>query len=228
MKRLSSYSLFLLLMALLFGGDLLAQKQNREQDFQIWSDVSASYKLNKKWKLDGEVGLRTRENSQLLKQYYLEFGGRYKINKRFNVVARYRFVSYYEFGKSAIHRINFDVIYDNKWKRFSYDIRLRYQQGWYLSNSKQEFYARVLRSKFELSYDIRKNKLEPYFSLEHYLGLNGDILGLTAQLRWTLGLEYPITKWSDLALAYRLEQEFYRNNPINAYILLISYKIDIN
>lgn len=228
MRLCKSYIAFFLLMASMFVGVGHVSAQDREEDFQVWGDVSASYKLNKKWKVDGEVGLRTRENSELLKQYYLEFGGRYKINKRFNVAARYRFVSYYEFGKSAIHRINVDFIYDNKWKRFKYDIRLRYQQGWYLSNSKQEFYARVLRSKFKVSYDIRKNKLEPFFSFEHYLGLNGDMRGLTAQIRWTLGAEYPVTKWSDIALAYRFEQEYYSYNPLNAHILMVSYKIDLN
>lgn len=223
-----SYSAFLVMIAMLIGFSFSAYAQEREQDFQIWSDVSAGYKINKKWKIGGEIGLRSRENSQLLKQYYLEFGGRYKINKRFNLSADYRFVSYYEFGKSAIHRFNVDLTYDNKWKRFKYDIRLRYQQGWYLSNSKQEFSAKFLRTKFKLSYNIRKNKLEPFFSFEHYLGLNGDMLWLTAQIRWTLGAEYPVNKWSDIALAYRIEQEFYRSSPMNAYILMISYKVDLN
>jgi len=222
------YRLFFFLIVMLMVMEVSAQKQSREKDFQVWGDVSASYKINKKWKLDGELGLRTRENSQLLKQYYLEFGGRYKINKRFAVAGKYRFVSYYVFGKSSIHRINLDVNYDNKWNRFSYVLRLRYQQGWYLSNTKHEFYSRFLRTRLKVAYDIRKNKLEPFFSFEHYLGLNGDLLGLTAQIRWTLGAQYPVNKWSDISIAYRIEQEFYRYNPMNAYILLISYKIDLN
>lgn len=204
--------------------ELLAQ----EKDFQIWGDVSAKYKINKKFSLASELGLRTRENSRLLKQYYAELGGSYKINKRFDVGLKYRFVSYYEQSKTSIHRLNADISFDKGWGRFSFKWRERYQQEWFVSNYKNEFDEKTLRSRWDLSYNIKKTKLEPFFSLEHYLGLNGKERLLTTQIRWTLGADFPVNKWSDISISYRIEKEYYKANPLTAYVLILSYKIDLN
>ncbi|NPD46857.1 MULTISPECIES: DUF2490 domain-containing protein [unclassified Lentimicrobium] len=200
----------------------------QEEDFQIWGDISAKYKINKKFRLDTQLGIRTRENSELLKQYHWDLGVKYKLNKRFSLGTRYRFIDYYEFGKTSIHRWNLDLVYDNKFGRFSYDIRGRYQQQWFYSNYKQEYSEQLFRSKFELSYDVRKNKIEPFIAIEHYLGLNGELKWLTAQMRYTIGASYPINKWSDLSLAYRIQREYYKYMPLRAYILLVSYSVDLN
>lgn len=200
----------------------------QEQDFQIWGDLSADYKVNKKFKLNTEIGLRTRENSQLLKQYYIESGGSYKINKRFDLAAKYRYSNYYQFGKTSIHRFSADLSYDNKWKRFSYQIRLRYQKDWFISDYKQEYSEQTWRTKFELSYDIRKNKLEPFFSFEHFMGLNGENQWLSTDLRCTIGADYPVNKWSDVSLSYMMDKELFQANPLTAYVIAISYKVDLN
>jgi len=215
---------YLFLLVMLFP--VLGKAQ--ESDFQIWGDVKAKYEFNKKWKIDGEIGLRTRENSQLLKQYYLELGGSYKINKRFDLSTKYRFTNYFELGKTSIHRWSMDLSYDNKWNRYSWELRGRYQQEWFVSNYSNEFEEQSWRTKFELSYDIRKNKLEPYFSFEHFMGLNGENAWLTTDLRWTLGAEFPINKWSDLDLSYKIETELNEANPLTGYILSVTYKIDLN
>jgi hypothetical protein len=200
----------------------------QEQDFQVWGDLSADYKINKKFKLNAELGLRTRENSQLLKQYYLELGGSFKINKRFDIAAKYRYSNYFVFGKTSIHRFSADISYDNKWKRFSYQIRGRYQQNWFISDYKQEYSMQNWRTKFKLSYDIRKNKLDPFFSFEHFMGLNGEYQWLSTDWRLTIGADYPVNKWSDISISYMVESELYRANPLTAYVFAVSYKIDLN
>lgn len=200
----------------------------QEQDFQIWGDLSVDYKINKKFELNTELGLRTRENTQLFKQYYLDFGGSYKINKRFDLAAKYRYSNYYAIGKSSIHRFSADISYDNKWKRFSYQFRGRYQQNWFVSNYKQEYSVQNWRTKFKMSYDIRKNKLDPFFSFEHFLGLSGEYQWLSTDVRWTIGADYPVNKWSDVSLSYMIERELYQANPLTAYVISISYKVDLN
>jgi hypothetical protein len=199
----------------------------QEQDFQIWGDFSPRYKINKKWRLDGEFGLRTRENSQILKQYYLEFGGRYKINKRFDIATKYRFTNYYRRGKTSTHRLNADLFYDNKWKRFTWQLRGRYQHEWFASNYSREYEERTWRTRLRISYNIRKNKVDPYTKFEHFMGLNGKYLWLTTDVRWTIGAEYPINKWSDIDISYKIETEFYTANPLTAYILSITYKVNL-
>ncbi len=200
----------------------------QEEDFQIWGNISAKYKVNKKLRLDTRFGLRTRENSELLKQFHWEFGAKYKLNKRFALGSKYRYVSYYVFGKTPVHRWNLDLVYDNKFGRFSYDIRARYQQQWFHSDYKQEFTEQFLRTRFRLNYDIRKNKLETFIAVEHYLGLNGENQWLTEQMRYTFGASYPVNKWSDLTLAFRIQREYYTYMPMQAYVLMVSYSIDLN
>lgn len=222
----NKYLIIFLLMMIGFVFTVPASAQ--EEDFQVWGDISAKYKINKKFRLDTRLGLRTRENSELLKQYHWDLGVKYKLNKRFTFGTRYRYINYIEFGKTSIHRLNLDLVYDNKIGRFSYDIRGRYQQQWFYSNYKQEYTAQVFRTKFELSYNVRKNKIEPFIAIEHYLGLNGELQWLTDQMRYTLGASYPVNKWSDLSLAFRIQREYYTYMPLQAYILMVSYSVDLN
>lgn len=211
-----------------FGFALVLSSFAQEEDFQVWGDISAKYKINKKLRLDTKLGIRTRENSELLKQYYWDLGLRYKLNKRFSFGAKYRFIDYYKFGKSTIHRMNLDLVYDNKFGRFSYDIRGRYQQLWFYSDYKDKYTEQLFRTMFELSYNVRKNKIEPFLAIEHYLGLNGELKWLTAQMRYTIGASYPVNKWSDISLAFRMQREYYTYRPQRTYILMVSYSVDLN
>ena len=202
---------------------------SQEDDFQIWGDVSSKYKINKKFKLSAELGFRTRENSELLKQYYGELGIRYKLNKRINFSLKYRFTDYSIFDKISANRLSFDFGYSfKKWGRTSISIRERYQYSWLIQSGINNYDAILLRSRIDVNYDIRKNKIEPFFAFEHYLGLSDELLGYSLQLRWTLGASVPVNKWSDVSAAFRIQRQLNKNNPLTAYIFLLSYNIDIN
>jgi len=223
--RLFQYGFLLLILSIISLNNIYAQ----EDDFQIWADVSTKYKINKKWKLNAELGLRSRENSELLKQYYAEFGAKYKVNKRINFGLKYRFTDYYIQSKISAQRLNIDFEYSfKKWGRARLSIRERYQYEWLIYSSITNYDEINLRSRIDLSYDIRKSKIEPFFSVEHYLGLNGELAGLSTQLRWTLGAEMPFNKWSDISASYRIQQQLNKSNPLRTYIFIISYKVDIN
>jgi len=199
----------------------------QENDFQIWGDISLKYKLNKKFKVQAEFGLRSRENSRLLNQQYVEAGGRYKLKKYFSLAAKYRFTDYYSNSKSSAHRVQLDLYFQKKWKRIRWALRERYQYQWFLSDYKNIANVQTLRTRIQLAYNVKKSKMEPFVAVEHYWGLNGKYLWLTKQMRWTLGLEHPLNKWSDIAIAYRIQREYYKANPLTSYIFLVSYKISI-
>jgi len=214
-----------ILSLILICGLGLVDIQAQEDDFQIWGDVSAKYKINKKIRVSGELGLRSRENSQFLKQSYAEFGVKYKINKRFVLGSKYRYADYYYQSKTPAHRFSFDAAYNVKWKRIRFTVRERYQQTWYISDFKNKYDVKELRSRFMLTYDIKKSKIEPFMSMEHYLGLSGKYYLSTAQNRWTLGLEFPVSKFSSLQIAYRIGKYGYYSIPATIYMFLISYQI---
>ena len=201
----------------------------QENDFQIWGDLSAKYKINKKIKLNASIGLRSYENSQLIKKYYADFGVKYVISKRISLGAKYRFSDYHFHSKVSTHRMSFDATYSfKKWGRTRLSIRERYDYEWLVVNPVNVGDDMTLRSRITLTYDIRKCKIEPYVSIEHYLGLNGYLSGETKLLRWTMGAQMPITKWSDLQVSYRIQKQVYTNNPTIAYVFMVSYMVDIN
>ena len=72
----------------------------------------------------------------------------------------------------------------------------------------------TLRQKFGLDYNIKKTKLTPSISTEYFLTLEDGI----NKLRSTIALEYPLSKKLDFELTYRIQQEFYVNNPQTLFI----------
>ncbi|MDP7567513.1 MAG: DUF2490 domain-containing protein, partial [Flavobacteriales bacterium] len=116
-------------------------------------------------------------------------------------------------------RIYADVNYKNKFsKRVGFSVRNRWQtQG-------DEFaYKMTLRQKFVLDYNIRKTKLAPSIATEYFLNLEHGI----NKLRSTIALGYPLNKKLDFDLAYRIQNEFYVNNPETLFIFegKLSYKL---
>jgi len=227
-RKMRVQQLFLLLLITPFIV-VINRVYSQENDFQIWSDMSSKYKINKKIKLSAEFGLRSRENSQFLKQFYAEIGAKYKVNKRFNTGLKYRFTNYYYHNKLSSQRFNLDAEYSfKKWNRFRLAIRERLQYEW-LVHDKIFYYDEInLRSRMFFTYNIKKSKLKPFFSFEHYWGLSGQVKGLSTQIRWSVGLNIPVNKWSDFTASYRIIQQLNRNNPLTIYAVLVSYKINLN
>ena len=201
----------------------------QENDFQIWGDLSAKYKINKKIKLNASIGFRSYENSQLIKKYYADLGMKYDISKRISLGAKYRFSDYHFHTKVSTHRLSFDATYSfKKWGRIRLRIRERYDYEWLVVNPVNVGDDMTLRSRITLTYDIRKCKIEPYMSIEHYFGLNGSFSGETKLLRWTMGAQMPVNKWSDLQVSYRIQKQVYTDSPTVAYVFMLSYAVDIN
>ena len=94
-------------------------------------------------------------------------------------------------------------------KRFIVYLRSRYL---YQGNSFE--YNSVIREKLGVSYNIRKTKLKPDLSVEYFYKWNDSI----QKIRYTLIMSYPIAKNLTFDLAYRIQQEFYVNNPQNLFI----------
>jgi hypothetical protein len=225
LKRFKLIGFFLLLVMASLHPIILYGQEN---DFQLWGDLSASYKITKKIGIQGEAGLRTRENTQLLKQYYAETGLNYQISKRYDAQINYRFTDYYLFGKTSIQRLSADLSYDNKWKRLSYRVRVRYQQEWFISNYSHEFTEQLLRTKISVKYNIKKIKLAPYLGFEHFLGLNGKNAFLSTALRISAGVDYPLTKKSGISIAYLVDKELLKSVPTTAFAISVGYKIKLN
>ncbi len=193
----------------------------QENDLQSWHSFSLKNKINKTTDINLKVGARFRENSSLLDKNFLEVRLKKELNKRTSISTGYRNTFNYdtEFVLVKQNRFYFDLIYKNKLtKRLSYSIRNRWQNQVSIYQS-----ARTFRQKFSLEYNIRKTKLTPYCAVEYFSNSFDHI----NKLRSTISLSYPISKEIDVDFAYRMQNEFWVNNPQTIFIFetKISYSL---
>mgnify|MGYP001299640355 FL=1 len=193
----------------------------QENDLQSWHSFSLKNKINKTTDINLKVGARFRENSSLLDKNFLEVRLKKELNKRTSISTGYRNTFNYdtEFVLVKQNRFYFDLIYKNKLtKRLSYSIRNRWQNQVSIYQS-----VRTFRQKFSLEYNIRKTKLTPYCAVEYFSNSFDHI----NKLRSTISLSYPISKDIDVDFAYRMQNEFWVNNPQTIFIFetKISYSL---
>ena len=184
----------------------------QENDFQSWYSVSLNKKIIKKTNLAVKTGLRLRENSSLYAKQFTDVKIKRKYNKRISYAVGYRYINKWNIAMDIANQNRFyaDVNYKNKLsKRFAYAVRNRWQTQGSLYGCKM-----TLRQKFALDYNIRKTKLSPSIATEYFLTLEDGI----NKLRSTIALGYPLNKKLDFELAYRIQHEFYVNNPETLFI----------
>ena len=184
----------------------------QENDLQTWYSVSLNKKIIKKTTLTVKTGLRLRENSSLYAKQFTDVKIKRKYSKRIFYAVGYRYINKWNIALNISNQKRFyaDVNYKNKFsKRFSYTVRNRWQTQGDLFG-----YKMTLRQKFGLDYNIKKTKLTPSISTEYFLTLEDGI----NKLRSTIALGYPLAKKLDFELTYRIQQEFYVNNPQTLFI----------
>jgi hypothetical protein len=186
---------------------------SQENDFQIWTSISASKKIIKKTNLTIKQGVRFRENSSLYSKLFTDLKIKSKYNKHFSVAIGYRFSNDWNKQLELSHKNRFysDIYYKDKYKkRFLFDVRARLQ-----TQGNLEEYAATFRHKTALAYNIPKTKLEPSVALEYFLPFESILI---EKLRYTIRLSHPVTKDLNAEIAYRIQQEFYTNNTQTLFI----------
>ena len=185
----------------------------QENDFQTWTSFSANKKIIKNTRLSVKAGLRLRENSSLYSKLFTDLKIKSKYNKHFSFAIGYRFSNDWnkQLELSQKNRFYSDIYYKDKYKkRFLFDVRARLQ-----TQGNIEGYSATFRHKTALAYNLPKTKLEPSVALEYFLPFESILI---EKLRYTIGISHPITKDLDVELAYRIQQEFYTNNPETLFI----------
>ena len=195
---------------------------SQENDFQTWTSISVSRKIIKKTNLTIKQGVRFRENSSLYSKLFTDLKIKSKYNKYFSFAIGYRFSNDWnkQLELTKKNRFYSDINYKEKYKkRFLFDARARFQ-----TQGNIEGYATIFRHKSALAYNIPKTKLEPSVALEYFLPFESMLID---KLRYTIGLSHPITKDLDVELVYRIQQEFYANNPQTLFIFegKLAYKL---
>ncbi len=156
-------------------------------------------------------------------------GGSYALNKTFKAGLFYTYIyannqndGYYE----NRHRFGGWIQAARKVNRFKISLREKFQNtyrdedlGNYKYNPKM-----YLRSKLEVSFNIKKIPFNPYFSAEMHYQLNNPYGNYTDKWRYTAGTEYNISKKFAIDLFYRLDKEINVTNPVNTSVIGTMFK----
>jgi hypothetical protein len=83
------------------------------------------------------------------------------------------------------------------------------------------------RSRLQISWDIKGNKLKPYASAEMHYQLNNPEGNEVDNWRYTAGMEFPLSKKLDLDTYLRLSHELNVKNPVDLYLIGINLKFGL-
>ena len=174
--------------------------------------------------------------------YELDDNGAY-IPKHMNVDAAYW---------TARHRASASLTGSFKWKRFKFSLRERYQftyrmpsqcdrtryyyfyfppmmEEWdtenpeYMTDEKKAKSDHKLRSRLQVSYDIKKCPFEPFAEIEVYNLLDENLA--YDKVRYTIGTEYKIDKKNKLKVFYRY-QDYADIDEVSGHVLGLGYSFE--
>jgi len=197
------------------------------KDFQSWNSISIEKKVNKKTSLLLDQEFRFQENASQFEDYITVLGAQYEINKYIKISGAYRFTysTSFENGVKNENRYFADLSLKYKVNRFTLGSRTRYQMEY----QKHELnHWHTLRNKFSVKYNINKSKLTPVADYEFYYSLNSPVKNLIYRSRYTLGMDYEISKTLSVNSYYQLQtQRDYLRKPRNTYILGLGLNITL-
>lgn len=228
-----------------FATELAAQTT----DFGIWTDAGVEKKLGKRWTIDGEVGMRTRDDSKTVDRWNFSLGTEYKPVSFLKLSAGYDFLYDHRAEKKTYHKKGtVNKITPSYWwhrHRFTAGVTGSYSIG-RLGLSLREMYQytyrpkakgkkydtdteewedvksksmHVLRSRFQVNYRIKHTPLTPFGNVEMFHGKGG-----LQKTRYTLGSNISLSKHNALKLYYRYQDLRYNDDDdIDTHVLGIGY-----
>lgn len=197
--------------------------------FQVWNEVGAAYKIDKKQSL--AFDLTTRHGAGGVQTFFPQISYKYKINKYIRPSVDYRYVgsSTQEGNFTYRHRINANLQFNYDIQRIQLGLRGRYQftTNRLADNYEPEF-GEAFRIKPSIAYDIKKSVLSPQASLEFFTGPMDAQQGYHLnRIRWSIGLGFDLDGPHNFELGYLYDQRIMSPGALNRAILNFSYSYNI-
>jgi hypothetical protein len=182
-----------------------------------WGELAVTHDLNKKWSVGGDVLLR-KYPAAYNSQYIAEAGVSRELAKRLKASAGYRF-TVKDIGFEQ--RLQFDLAYQLRFKKFQLTDRVRYQYEWY--NTQRD--ANYLRNKATLKYRGLK-KVTPLAAAEVFYRADYGYR-FADQLRYFIGADYSLNKHLELSLQWVRTQEIQVVRPVTSDVAYVGLTYDI-
>jgi len=222
---------FLKYIVILFLFSVLTFTSNA-QSMNGWYGAGIEFELSKKIDLDFDIEARTNFDYGLsFYQYFPEISLSYKINKRFDVSASYRFLRSKEDNLSFYnrHKYYFNFSFDFPIERFTVKNRARYQlqNRQYIEDETDRLPDNYFRDKLEISYNINNNPADPFIAFEVFYPVNQYKINTIDEYRVIGGVEFPLSKKQSMELGIMYNVERFPR-PEKAVVFLIGYGFSAN
>jgi hypothetical protein len=228
MKRIT----FLLSILLVIAGLTSKNTNAQENDFGTWLGFNISKELSKKFDLEFEEEVRIFQHFSEINRFATTIGGSYSINKYLKAGAGYTWIYRHDVNDSFWenrHRYYLQLTGKVELGRVAFSIREKFQSTYIDKDVKGFDYSpeNYLRSRLQIAWDVKNSSLEPYASAEMINQLNNPDGNEIDNMRYTLGLEFPLFKKLDLDTYLRLSQEMNVKNPVNLYLIGINLNLNL-
>lgn len=215
---------------LLFAGIKRAGAQ--ESDFGSWVALDITKDITKKFSLELEEEVRVFRDFGEIDRVSTSLTADYSFLKWLKAGVGYAWIYNHKVNSGTWdHRHRYFVFLQGKYKlgRMDISLRERFQSTFYDEDVSGFDYGHknYLRSRLQVAYDIPANKTEPYASAEMYYSLNKTGGNEVNAMRYTLGVEFPVSGKLDLDTYLRLDQERNVKNPVSLFVAGVSLKLDL-
>ena len=202
------------------------------EDFGIRFGAELTKELGKKFELGIQEEGRLNQNASEIDRFLTSFGAKYEISKLFDVGAYYTWIyannqkdDYYE----NRHRFGTWIKAGKKVNRFKFSLKeqlmITYRDenlGTYKYNPKT-----YLRSRFEVSYNVKNSPIKPYLSAQMHYQLNNPSGNVIDQWRYVAGMEYDINKKFTIDAYLMRDEEVNVKKPLNTTVVgtMLKFKL---
>lgn len=196
------------------------------QDLHLWSGIKIEKTFAKDWTLSLAEELRLKHDITEINNHFTEAGLRYRINKNFALEGQYRLT--FDKNKDSSYdlftRYALDLRYKGRIDFISIMYRLRYQkevEGWDLFNP-NVLYEKYVRHRVRIRYEDW-GKFKPYVSTEIFQLFEPYQAARYEYMRFLAGVKYSMPRAGAFNLAYGLNLELAKTQPVKIYTIKINY-----
>lgn len=218
---------FLLLFAIIGGNSVNAQGN----DFELWTSIGISKKINKKFELGLKDDLRFYNNATQIKKNFTQLSCIYKPFSFISFKLAYRFITKKElnFSTSFRHLVLGNLKLNQQIDRFKISYRVQFQQKYssVFSSETGSIPSSYLRHKWYLDYKIRGTRFSPRLAFETFQNMNIQDRFYQKKQRFTLACTHESKQKNETTLFLTFQRELNQVNPINSIIFGMKYNFSI-
>lgn len=227
MKRI-----FLTLFLLLFSLTGINRVEAQDTDYGSWVSFEASWEIFNNFDLEFEEEIRIFKKLNEIQRFSTSLGGVYSLNKQLKTGFGYAWLYRHDVNDNFWvnkHRYYLYITGKVIVGRLKFSLRERFQSTYYDQEVKRFDYSprNYLRSRLQAAWDLKNCRAEPYVSAEMHYSLNNPDGNEISNMRYTLGVDFPLNKRLDLDLFFRLDQEKNVKKQDQLWLLGIAFELEL-